>query len=165
MINWLKLHSRENFRRITVLTVFFIFAYFTHKLLSNFEQELISAIFILTVFSGVLIYEYKSLFRKNLPKAEYFFTIFFIVFFTVLLFATIYSYGISAGNSYFIENGKKVDLSFSDSIYFSVVTLTTVGYGDIVPIGLFRFFVIVEIFMGLIYVGTLVYILTKHMDK
>jgi len=148
-----------------VLMVFFIFAYLTHMLLSNFEQQVISAALILIVFSGVLTYEYRSLFKRNLTKAEYFFTISFIVFFTILLFATIYSFGISSGRSYFIENGQKSDLTPSDAIYFSVITLTTVGYGDIVPVGVFRYFVTVEIFMGLIYIGTLVYILTKHLDK
>ncbi|MBI2523380.1 two pore domain potassium channel family protein [Candidatus Woesearchaeota archaeon] len=165
MVNLSHLHSKENIRRILILTLFFVVAYTAHRIFSNFEQEIISAAFILLVFSGVLTYEYKSLFKKNLPKIEYFVNIFYIVFFTVLLFATIYSEGIASGENYFIENDKIADLSFSDAVYFSIITLTTVGYGDIVPVGVFRYFVMVEIFMGLIYIGTLIYILTKHLDR
>ena len=165
MANLRLLRSKGNIRRILILAGFFIVAYATHKIFSSFEQEILSATSLLIIFSILLLYEYTSLFRRDLLKIDYFINIFFIVFFTILLFATIYSEGISGGGNYFIENGKIANLTFSDSVYFSVVTLTTVGYGDIVPVGVFRYFAIVEIFMGLIYIGTMVYILTKHLDK
>jgi len=42
-------------------------------------------------------------------------------------------------------------LSFSDTIYFSVITLSTVGYGDITPVGpLVRALATVEVVAGLL---------------
>nr|MDD3720066.1 ion channel [Candidatus Gracilibacteria bacterium] len=91
---------------------------------------------------------------------------FFIIFFTIMMYSTIYAGEIHGGGSYFIENGKKIlDLPYFDAMYFSISTLTTVGYGDIAPVGIFRLFASIEIFTGLIYTGTMVYIFTNHLDK
>lgn len=43
--------------------------------------------------------------------------------------------------------------SFSECIYFSVVTITTLGYGDVTPVGFTRLLASVEAIFGLIYVG------------
>jgi hypothetical protein len=45
------------------------------------------------------------------------------------------------------------NISFLDSIYFSVVTIATLGYGDISPIGISRLVASVEVLFGLLFVG------------
>ena len=47
----------------------------------------------------------------------------------ILIFACIYY---SLGTSHFNSGMKKG--SFVDNLYFSVITMSTVGYGDIVPV-------------------------------
>ncbi|MGC9435220.1 MAG: potassium channel family protein [Methanomicrobiales archaeon] len=48
-------------------------------------------------------------------------------------------------------------LSFSDFIYFSFTTLTTSGYGDIVPVGgLVRAVASLEMVVGVLYIAVLV---------
>jgi hypothetical protein len=37
------------------------------------------------------------------------------------------------GNAHFYVGGHPQALSFSESIYFSIISISTVGYGDIVP--------------------------------
>lgn len=48
---------------------------------------------------------------------------------------------------------KELLLDFSKSMYFSIVTFTTVGYGDITPIGLSVFLSGIEMFLGVTMVG------------
>ncbi|CAK0757132.1 Potassium channel domain-containing protein [Azospirillaceae bacterium] len=70
----------------------------------------------------------------------------------VILFAGLYSIieRFSRGPD-FIVGGIARPLTFAESLYFSVVTLSTVGYGDIQPhSGLARFTAAVEIVMGVL---------------
>jgi potassium channel LctB len=165
MPSHIQIHIKENVKRILLLAVFFIVAFIVHTIVYNFEQEVIADIFIMIIFSFGLAYEYISIFRKELPKIEYFISIFFIIAFTIILFATIYASEIKGQKSYFIENGQIIfDLPFSDAFYFSATTLSSVAYGDILPVGVFRYFAILEIFAGLLYIGTMIYIITKHLD-
>ncbi len=55
--------------------------------------------------------------------------------------------------------GKPLDHNFSDFItmlYFSFVTLTSTGYGDVIPLGLSRIISVIEIFFGLVVFGFLI---------
>lgn len=77
----------------------------------------------------------------------------------ILLFAVIYfllsgttNNGIYKRDTQVIE---KID-GFGDAIYFSFVTSTSLGYGDIVPKGLSRIFAISEVFSSLIIFGVLI---------
>jgi voltage-gated potassium channel len=70
----------------------------------------------------------------------------------VILFAGMYSIieRFSTGPD-FVVGGMARPLTFAESLYFSVVTLSTVGYGDIQPhSGLSRFVAAVEIVMGVL---------------
>ena len=45
------------------------------------------------------------------------------------------------------------ELTFMDNIYFSFVTYTSLGYGDMVPIGLIRFTAGLEVLTGLVLIA------------
>jgi hypothetical protein len=45
------------------------------------------------------------------------------------------------------------EISFLDSLYFSIVTFTSLGYGDIVPVGYGRLFASLEVVAGLAFLG------------
>lgn len=81
------------------------------------------------------------------------------------MFAVIYSEPIENSNDYFMEFGEPHNLTFPDAFYFSTTTITTLGYGDIVPVGIFRYFVIIEVFMGLVYTGSMIYFIVKAFEK
>lgn len=52
-------------------------------------------------------------------------------------------------------------------MYYSVVTFTTLGFGDIVPIGHFwaRFFVVLEVILGYIMLGGLISIFANKLAR
>lgn len=51
----------------------------------------------------------------------------------------------------FLVNNRPVSLSFADALYFSVMTVSTVGFGDIVPASnLVRALAIVEVMLGVL---------------
>ena len=52
-------------------------------------------------------------------------------------------------------DGTIVD-GLSDAVYFSIITWTTVGYGDIVPVDASRLFAAAQGFLGYIYTATIV---------
>ncbi len=45
---------------------------------------------------------------------------------------------------------------FLTVVYFSFVTLTSTGYGDVVPLGISRILAVIEIFLGLVVFGFLI---------
>ncbi|MFH5803991.1 potassium channel family protein [Alienimonas sp. DA493] len=77
-------------------------------------------------------------------------------------FATIYKiYGTSAetDSASYIANSTTTPetkvTTFGDALYFSVVTFTTLGYGDLQPRGVLRFMACLETFVGYLVLGIL----------
>lgn len=68
----------------------------------------------------------------------------------VLLFGFIYHYFPDENSSLYIVQTKTSSNSLGNSIYFSFVTATTTGFGDIVPLGYFKFIAIIEVIFGLL---------------
>ena len=67
----------------------------------------------------------------------------------IIIFGAIYFLSIS-DSSHLINKDGKPTLSIVDSIYFSFITATTTGFGDVIPVGYFRFIAIAEVVFGLL---------------
>jgi voltage-gated potassium channel len=72
--------------------------------------------------------------------------------FLVMAFGTLYSILDSlAGETQFSILGSVRPIDFGEAMYFSMITLSTIGYGDIVPVtSLARTFVMLEIMFGVV---------------
>ena len=82
------------------------------------------------------------------------FAFFTLYSFSVIVFAMVYRVmdRISDVPIFLIE-GKPAAISFTESLYFSLITMSTVGYGDITPAGeAVRIVAAIEIMLGLILV-------------
>lgn len=89
--------------------------------------------------------------------ALYFYLILIIA--TVAIFASIYwQHGL-------ISNGEKVDITIMESIYFSITTWTTLGYGDFSPIPRIRHITSIQAILGYVGLGLWVYLITSFMNQ
>ena len=80
---------------------------------------------------------------------------------TVIMIITLFAGAYSSGAGSFVEAGKIEELNFGESLYFSTITFTTVGFGDIAPLGINRFFAAFEALTGaLINVALIGYLLS-----
>lgn len=89
--------------------------------------------------------------RESRFSAEIFYTL-LIVYFTVIIgFGLIY-FILSTNQILLVENGElrevSIIASLIHSVYFSGVTLLTIGYGDITPIGIGRLIALIQALIG-----------------
>ena len=75
----------------------------------------------------------------------------FILWMAVIVFFGLAYVFLSNGASYlyYAQQNSNVN-TFKDAIYFSFVTATTTGFGDIVPFGTFKMLAIIEVLFGLL---------------
>lgn len=103
---------------------------------------------------------------KKISKLFLFISLFILYIGTIFVYAEGYSLSFDNNADYFLEQGNETQLEHWDRVYFSVVTITTLGYGDITPKGIFRFLAIFEDITGLIYLGVTFALIThKHNIK
>lgn len=106
--------------------------------------------------AGYSVYAISNLHRTNL-RAEAVTSLSVVVIAMILGLAVSYHvFGLASP-----ENPREVD--FLSSLYFSVVTITTLGYGDMRPLGISRFFAALEALIGYVLLGTFVGLLVSWM--
>ncbi len=89
------------------------------------------------------------------------FSRFFLWSFWFIFFYGVLYYLLPAG--VYVGGDKATNLSFIDSLYFSTITFTTLGYGDILPISwIGKLLVMSEVLLGFSMLGLLVAILARR---
>lgn len=96
------------------------------------------------------------LFEEFFQRAQHLFmpAFAFLTFYSLLVIVFACFYRILdrfSATSLFVIGGEHRDITFAESLYFSIVTLSTVGYGDILPEGDFvRVMVALEVVAGVV---------------
>ena len=68
--------------------------------------------------------------------------------------------------SYQLNSGVSFGLRLPEALYFSCITFTTVGYGDLAPIGITRLFAASEGLLGVALAGSfLVALVKRYIEK
>lgn len=121
---------------------------------------------LLVVICGALLVNYCSILYKGLGQRSLTLT---VTFFTagigsiLLLFANIYRWGGLNDPARKIECGS--NSSFLDALYFSVVTWTTLGYGDITPCPDIRWVAALEALAGFVVMALLIAVLVTSIEN
>jgi voltage-gated potassium channel len=121
------------------------------------EMSAISAIVFLASrdFTLMLIdtgFLFGNFFSNNVRLIKPAFAFFVFYSMNIIIFAGIYkTIERLSGVHHFMINQVERDLSFIEALYFSTVTVTTVGYGDIIPLtNAIRLIVGVQMFLGVL---------------
>ena len=142
-ILWMKRGALlEDYAAIGIITLFLIL-YLILK--ENINPALTTIfVFILIYSTGLMLWIKKTFESKKIIH----FLISYITttIIVILLFAGAYTSG--AGT--FLDRGAEKSLSFHEALYVSIITFTTVGYGDIAPLGINRLFASLEAILGVI---------------
>jgi len=86
---------------------------------------------------------------RFVEKASYFDLFFFGLL--AVLFSALYFWLAPTEHSL-----NKSDIDLLDALYFTIVTFTSLGYGDLSPVGIGRFIAIIVVLLGLIFIALLV---------
>ncbi len=142
----------------TTLGVMVVFSILHISLRGNLNPMLIIVFIIILIYAtGLMLWVKTKLGSKKVVHflISYITTLFMIIF----LFAGAYL----SNADEFMVNGVNNNLNFNEAIYFSTVTITTVGYGDILPVSnINRFLAASESFLGMVInVALLGYVLSS----
>ena len=114
------------------------------------ELELIALWGSLAIIVGTSLYYSFTFFRVSFPYKKLLYFLFYMML-IIGYFALVYkAYGIID-----TSNGSEIKPNWIDAFYFSIVTWTTLGYGDFKPIDDLKIWVMVEALMGYIFMGLL----------
>jgi hypothetical protein len=144
----------EDYISIAIIIVFGVLYFFLQENINSIV--IVVAVFVLVYSVGLIPW------INDLVKSEkiisFILSYAFFVVMVVFLFAGAY-YANNAGFNYL---GKETKLSFEDSLYFSTISFTTVGYGDISPTGSNRLVASIQSVLGMILnIGFIGYILAS----
>jgi|GEM_PF-5944714 len=84
----------------------------------------------------------------------------FLTFFTIIIVFAVLFYVFSPGQNGIVIHGSD-GVSVFDALYFSIVTISSLGYGDMYPRGISKAFSAIEVLLGLALMGMLIAKLTS----
>lgn len=85
-----------------------------------------------------------------MTPARFLYRTMLIVITMQMAFALIYHF--ASTEATYLARGSARVTDFVDALYFSGTTLLTVGYGDVVPMGDFRFTAVSEVYGGTLFI-------------
>lgn len=113
----------------------------------NFWLTAAVAFCIVAAFDFLIL---STLSHEKMTPTRFLFRTMLIVIGLQTAFACIYHF--AANETSYLARGEARVADFVDALYFSGVTLLTVGYGDIVPKGDFRFTAVAEVYGGTLFI-------------
>lgn len=119
----------------------------THWNTLNFWMTSLVALGIVTGFEFLIL---STLDDETMTPSRFLFRTMLIVVAMQFAFACVYHF--SADTTTYLARAGTRTADFVDALYFSGVTLLTVGYGDVIPVGDFRFTAVAEVYGGTLFI-------------
>jgi hypothetical protein len=134
------------FEDYVAIVIIIIFGIVHFALKGEINAVLITAMVFILIYSVGLMPWIDTLFKSR-KSTSFVFSYGFFVMMTIFLFAGAYF----ANPTDFAGAGFSEYMSFEDALYFSTMTFTTVGYGDISPLGINKLISSFEAISGIIF--------------
>ncbi|NQU82861.1 MAG: two pore domain potassium channel family protein [Parcubacteria group bacterium] len=150
MIPLITSDNLDNFRKILVFPILSYISFFV--LLRIFDNPIVAAISFITISSVGMIFYFIYSFMNTKRILGFIIPVGLIILVTLILYGQMYTLPSSGENIMYDRNTPK-NLTNTEGFYFSVITLTTLGYGDIQPTGYFRYFATAEVLTGVLLLG------------
>ncbi|MBI5804380.1 two pore domain potassium channel family protein [Candidatus Pacearchaeota archaeon] len=132
----------EDYASLSIIILFGLLHFITEEK----TNTLIIISIVLVILYSVGLMPWINTIVKSKKIASFILSYAFLIVMIILLFAGIYF----ENNDDFIYNGGKTELSFEDSLYFSAISFTTVGYGEIAPTGINKLIASVQAITGMV---------------
>ncbi len=152
--------SFEDYISLSILIIFTLLRLFTIGQKIN-TTIIVIGVFITLYSIGVI----PSTKRISNSKNVISFILSYILFIVTIIFLFSGTYALN--NNLFTESDNPTALTFKETIYFSTITFTTVGYGDFAPTGINMLIATIEAILGMaLNIGFIGYILaSKRFNK
>lgn len=157
-----------------LITLAIIAVSLIYPTIANQTQLLTNEILIvITVFLAlfiIILWEFTKKTSKTSKKQISFISILILIFFIIILYSWAYTLliisgstgGLAFGGCSNNDNITPENNANTHTLYFSAITFTTLGYGDICPQGKrFRTLAALEAISGILSIPTMFYIITK----
>lgn len=139
---------------------------------ANWGSTMLYLLVILFIFVAISI-SFSNVFASDSRSMPYVsketLLLLLLIYFTLLIsFGLLYTVLHIEGIPVLVENGVEITGNyfniFTHSVYFSAVTILTVGYGDVTPVGIGRVIAMAEALIGFVMPAAFVVRVVLHMD-
>jgi len=150
----------EVFKWICLITTTFLLVKFGQYVLGIVLCSIAFAVYFYTLFLWA-----KKACETPLPRPRYYFLWFFLSYLLITyLFSLFFYAATNLGGKIIDLNGEPIK-SLWECFYYSVVTITTLGYGDLKPIStLTRCLSIIEVSFGVIFLAAVLTVVLAFRD-
>lgn len=118
----------------------------------GFKDSWVLGLFVAVLCFVVSVWVFQSYFDDRINNVLAWGAILLNFFMLIIVFAAVH-HGIGIVFAGADLDPKAMEIGFSDAVYFSIVTITTLGYGDFQPSNDLRLIAAVEAVFGYIYLG------------
>ena len=132
----------EDYISLGLIIIFWIIHFIWGEEFNPFFTIIIATLFL---YSIELIPRVKSI-TASKSIVGFLLNYFFFIFILIIIFGGFYF----SHSSEFNLNGNPTNISFFDSLYYSIMTFTTVGYGDITPLGINKLISSIQALLGMV---------------